>query len=552
MPAQIFRREIWSYVVLLLILFALAAVSVSQVLIHLHDLLIDPEREFPAIAALILLLTMGFMFLAGAFGLWTIQFVTEKEARRRLSQLVDAMDHIQDGMVVVDKSGRVTAMNAGARRLADFSDGAASFAAAFRGLNSLAVERILAAEEATEIEESLVCGAHQARTMRFRSQPVGSFHVVMVSDVTSLNLQRQHNLVKARLQLLGELAKGVAHDFTSLLVDISSYASLLGRVPPEAPEFVQAVGAIEREAERGSALAQQILTLARDSTAGTPTDLVLEHARTASEDLGALLPASWRVVFSGEGRFSVVALSGLQVEQIVTNLGLLVAEAQNLSGTVSVILSQPPTGQQGPYAGTLLIHGSATLHEVIDRVESSQPSSPSPAGVIQSVIRNIVEEAGGRMDAALASDGVPCFRVWLPLGNVATASVGSALSPQQARDIAGLRVMLACASRPDIELRLSQLGVRPNSLQDIVSALAFIEQDAPLDAMVLDHHLLRPETRGLLRAIRKLRPDCAVVVLAESGDEESDVPSGVTFVPRHAAPDTIVARLLQSRPPRAG
>jgi signal transduction histidine kinase/CheY-like chemotaxis protein len=547
MPAQVFRREIWSYVVLLLILFALAAVSVSQVLIHLHDLLIDPEREFPAIAALILLLTMGFMFLAGAFGLWTIQFVTEREAQRRLSQLVDAMDHIQDGMVVVDRSGRVTAMNAGARRLTGSSDSASSFADAFPGLPTLALDRILRTEEATEVEESLVCGSAPARILRFRAHPVGSFHVVMVSDITAINLQRQHSLVKARLQLLGELAKGVAHDFTTLMVDISSYASLLERVPPTTPEFVHAVRAIERDAERGNALAQQVLTLASDGTAGTPTDLVLEHARTACEDLGAVLPAAWRVSFSGEGRFQVVALSGFQVEQIVVNLGLLVAEAQPRPGVVSVTLSQPPAGQQGSYAGILLIHGSATLHEVIDRVESNKQATPSPAGVIQSVIRNIVDEAGGRMDAALAADSVPCFRVCLPLGNMATALSGSTLSPQQAKDTAELRVLLACGSRPDVEQRLSQLGAGTNSVKDIVSALAFIEQDTPLDAMVLDHHLLRPETRGLLRAIRKLRPDCAVVVLAESGEEESDIPGGVAFLPRHTTPDAIVAKLLQSR-----
>lgn len=543
MSAGIFKREIWSYAVLLLILFALAAVSVSQVLIHLHDLLIDPEQEFPVVAGLILLLTMGFMFLAGAFGLWTIQFVTEKEAQRRLIQLVDAMDHLQDGIVVVDRGGRITAMNASARRLIASPEGTTSLASAFPGLDKDARDKMLAAEDAVEIEESLACGAAPSRTLRFRSQPVGSFRVVMLSDVTAINLQRQHSLVKARLQILGELAKGVAHDFSSLLVDISGYAALLARVSPSAPEFSQAIKAIARNTDRGSALAQQILTLARGGTTGAPTDLVLEHARTASEDLAAILPPEWHVEFSGEGRFPVVALSGIQVEQIVMNLGLLVAEARRQPGTVSIVLSQPPADRQLSSAGTLLIHGATSIQDIMDRTTS--PSQSTPSGVVQSVIRNIVEEAGGRMDAAAAADGIPYFRVWLPLGSSAAVSSPSALSPEQCVEVSSWRIMLACGGRPDLHRRLTQIGAKVQSVNDIVAALAFVEDEPLLDAMVLEHHLLRPETRGLLRAIRKLRPECGVVVLTEEGEE--DLPPGVACASRHAPPDDILAMLVELR-----
>lgn len=542
---RMFKSETWSYVVLLLILFALASVSVSQVLVHLHDLLIDPDKEFPAIAALIMLLTMGFMFLAGAFGLWTIQFVTEKEAQRRLTQLVDAMDHLQDGMLLVNRAGRIAAMNASARKLVLSRDDDDTFPAAFPGLSEATVARLLNGEEAVEIEEAISCDLAPPRTLRFRSQPVGTFHVVMVSDVTSINLQRQHSRVKARLQLLGELAKGVAHDFNSLLIDISGYASLLARVPRTAPEYDQAVRAIVRDAERGSALAEQILALANQGTTGTPTDLVMEHARTASEDLAAVLPLEWQVSFSGEGKFPVVALSGLQIEQIVMNLGLLVAENRRHHGTVSIVLTQLSSGSPGPFAGNLLVHGAASIHDILDHTSPTQPSTTT--GVIQSVIRNIVEDAGGRMDTAMTANSVPYFRIWLPYGNVTATSSLPSLPPDQSHAIAAWQVLLACDSKPQLHQRLDQLGATVHAVRDIVSAIAFIEQEHDLDAMVFDRHLLRPETHGLLRAIRKLRPGCGIVVLAEADDTEQDLPEGIVCVSRQHLPDAILTRLLRAR-----
>lgn len=542
---RIFKREMWSYVVLLLILFALASVSVSQVLVFLHDLLIEPQKQFPTVAGLILLITMGFMFLAGAFGLWTIQFVTEKEAQRRLAQLVDAMDHLQDGMMVVDKSGRISAMNAGARKLLSCKDETTMFNAVLPGLDHAAIQRILGCQETVETEESVSLGTLPPRTLRFRSQPVDTFHVVMLSDVTAINLQRQYSLVKARLQLLGELARGVAHDFSSLLIDISGYAALLARVPRTAPEFDEAVRAIVRGAERGTSLAEQILAMARQTVAGSSTDLVTEHVRAATDDLAAILPPEWRVSFSGEGKIPVVALSGIQIEQIVINLSLLVSENRRHPGTVSVIVAATAPGTHGAYAGSILIHGAASIHDVMD---STSGTHGAPSGVILSVIRSIVEDAGGRLDAAIAAEGTPYFRVWLPHGRTAAKSLlATSLPAELARQIAEWRVLLACTSKPELHQRLTQTGTAVQTVSDVVSALSVLEQDKGLDGIIIDQHFLKTESRGLLRAIRKLRPGCGIVVLAESESTEMDLPEGVMFAQRQLPPDAILRQLFQAR-----
>jgi signal transduction histidine kinase/CheY-like chemotaxis protein len=538
------RREVWTYAILLLILFALAAVSVSQVIRYLSEYLSD--HQFHVVATLVWVLTFGFMFLAGAFGIWTIQFLTELEERRRLARLVEAMDLLRDGFYVLDGDGRIVGLNAAARKQVKgpINEGDL-FAQAFDRLSPHILRQAIESRELIELEDSWADPEVGPRYCRIRSQPAGSLRFVMVSDVTSLNLQRRHSRAKARLQLLGELARGVTHDFSSLLTSISGYASALARVPRPSPEFDRTLREVVRDADRGLALAEQLFALAQQGTAGAPTDLVSEHMRAGCESLRDMLPTGWDVVYSGEGRYPTVALSGLQIEQLVANLGSLVAEGCRQPSTVSVTLTPPKADSPMSEAATLVVHGPASLHEAVG--QAFRPSSPhTPAGVIQSVLRSMVEEAGGSLESA-SVEGVPCFRVRLPKGNVHPRPTPFAIPPSLAQRVAGWSVFLATPHSAALHDRLAQLGVSVNTAPDLVSTLAFVERDEAIDVLVVDHHLLRHEVIGLLRAIRKLRPHAGVVVLCETVDLSDRTPlHGVVFALRHESPDVLINHMVEA------
>ena len=59
---------------------------------------------------MLLSLSMGFLFLAGGFGLWVLKFVAEKESRRRLGRFVDAMYYVSDPLLLINRGVQLVAV----------------------------------------------------------------------------------------------------------------------------------------------------------------------------------------------------------------------------------------------------------------------------------------------------------------------------------------------------------------------------------------------------------------------------------------------------------
>jgi len=319
-------RETLGYAVLLVILFAIATLAVWSTLSYLRDNI--AHDEFRVAAVLVWSLTLGFMLIAGAFGLWAIQFAAEAEGRRRVGRFVDAMDYLQDGLLAVDSKGNVTGANPAARALAH-ADAVKdkTLREVFDCLSEEDTAMLLTPAEPQEVERRSAQG-EMARVLRFRSQPSEGLSLILLSDVTSMNARRQHSRQVARLQLIGQIARGVAHDFNNLLCAISGHASLLSRMPPGSPELAGSVRAIAQSVEKGSSLAGHLLQLSRTEGMGAASRSVRESVQAAAESLRNSLSIDWRVEFQ-VGDMPALALSGAQVEQIVLNLGLLVADASS-------------------------------------------------------------------------------------------------------------------------------------------------------------------------------------------------------------------------------
>ncbi|MFH0880883.1 MAG: hypothetical protein V2A34_14300, partial [Lentisphaerota bacterium] len=105
---------------LLLMLLILAAGASLSTISFIQILLAAEFHKVPShnidsishiITIAILALTMGFLFLAGALGLWAIRSTSERESRRRIGRFVDAMDYLSDGLIALDRKGHMTGSN---------------------------------------------------------------------------------------------------------------------------------------------------------------------------------------------------------------------------------------------------------------------------------------------------------------------------------------------------------------------------------------------------------------------------------------------------------
>jgi signal transduction histidine kinase len=545
-------RGTWSYAILLLILCSIATLAVRQVLLFLETRL--GHADFTVVSILISALSLGFMLIAGAFGLWAIQFAAGAESRRRIAELVDAMDYLSDGILAVDGKGRIRGANPASRELAGRSGSLrCELAEAFPCLAEDDIPHLLRRDVPHEVEHSTRGGQPpQARALRFRSQPSASLNLVIISDVTSQHAQQVRRRQAARLQLIGQLARGAAHDFNNLLCTISGHASLLPRFAPGSTQLKESLDAITESANRGVTLAGHLLGLAHPVPGSRVTDHIEEHIQSAVDTLRESLSSEW-LVGTEVVALPPVGLTPLQIEQIVVNLGLLIADTVGPRGLLRVAANRPdanPLFNVGAaYAGAIVMTaGKAELLATSDR--SAWRKDERETGLIHSIIESILEGNGGELEVLVGIDGSPVYRVALPL---AAEPAGDAeevpvdLSPY----VAGWSVLLVKEREPTplLEGRLRSLGAKVDATDSLVSALAHLEETPETQAVVVDASLMGEESRGLLRAMLKLRPGAGLVVLCEDPEAASTggLAADIIFIRRTASMTRTLTAMVEAR-----
>ena len=533
-----FPSGAWRFALMLLPLLILAALASLSTVQYLESQLSTsmyqgPEKWMDSVRGItltILALTMGFLFLAGALGIWAIRSTSQIESRRRISRFVDAMDYLSDGLLTLDAKGRVTGMNPAARKLAhkDLGHGA-TLPDLFPCISPDDTRLLLHKARPTEVERARK-GTSPLLTLRFRSQPSEDEILILVSDVTDQKQTEMRQRQVALLQLVGRIARGVAHDFNNILCAISGHAALLKRAETGAPgEDQMSLDAITHESQRGASLAAHLLELSRTGLQGMPCTRPAEHVKKAADLLRVGLSSSWQVATNLEEIEGAIPLTTVQMEQVVLNLGLLTADEFAKPGLLTIRLHKPP--RESPldsdetFAAVITISASDREDTVASTTPTAHPLSVgSEAGVIQSVVRTMLEEVGGRLDIFAAHENRHSYCIYLPQAETGESSNEAAekMAEEIRRYVAGWRILLAGSKRNewnDLEVQLKGIGVRVERSDDIVGTLNFVESDRNLNAMILDKRLLGAEAGPLVRAILKLQPGAGLVILSNPEDK---------------------------------
>lgn len=548
---RLFRKEVWSYAVLLIILFCIAALAVLHILESLENI---PAVDYAIIALQIWSLTMGFMFIAGAFGLWAIQFAAEAESRRQIGNLVNAMDYLQDGLIVIDKKHRISGSNPAAKIITGSNIATNQrLENVFTNFSKEDIALLLDASHPEEIEQDFDIEGNR-RTLRIRSQPAENLTILLISDVTMMNAQRRRQRQSARMQLIGQLARGFAHDFTNLLCIMSGNAGVIERQPAGSAEHKAAINSIIKSAEHGISMAAHLQALTDGLDLSKPAKNIGEHVEAASSNLRASLPDTWNITTETENHiFPPCSLSGIQIEQAVTNLGLLAADSAPAPGNLNIILHEPdkyPLFDVGKhFCAVIAIRTGITDVNAITNI----PTENNTVGAIESMIRSIIEEGNGMLDVFHAPDGSTIYRIALPvdpfIANADSVPAGPSKQLPQAMAVylSGWKLLLAIAQNSQNKLlqRLNEIGVKFETTDNLISVLSLMESTEPPDGLIIDTQLLEAESIGILNAVRKLFPRTGIIVLSDP-ENTKPLPEKIKNIPRSTAADGILAALLEA------
>ncbi len=552
----------WRYGLQIIVLFIIAAVIAGMIIAHFEEQIFerDTEDTIRQLNVGIWSLTMGFMFLAGALGLLAIRSTAETEGRRRIGSFVNAMDHWSDGLFVLDGNGAILGSNPAGKELLETRDSAlpATIFEAFPSLSRSSIESLLVSDHPRETQTDCLY-SKGIRSLRLRSQPAAGVILILVSDITEARAIEMRKRQVAQLQLVGRIASGLADDFSDILCAISGHSSLLKRSDLDPDTIRQSLAVIDKETQKGSLLSRMLLDLSRSGEPGNPSDNLADNVKEAASLLRIALSHGWTVRTDIRGKCQTVSLTPSQVEQVLLNLGLLVADAQPRTGTIMITLSPP--GQEhllaveNNFAAVILISTSIP-GETNEQQESRSAEHAIPiideGGVILSVVRSIVEEADGKLEHLTAPGGLSLYRICLPhLDTQGSASEIHSL-PQNELSVYVSRwhvIFTASDVVMDAFIRgLQAIGTTVDQKKDIVSTLACLESAKDLDAIVIDSRVLGTESTGLLHAIVKLAPHVGIVVFCDDPEKNDDAAKSLAiFEQRTSGAQNLIRAMVDAK-----
>ncbi len=233
-----------------------------------------------------------------------------------------------------------------------------------------------------------------------------------------LDLERRM-LSAQKLEGLGLLAGGVAHDFNNMLAVINGYAEmLLDRFPPGSEEQV-GIQEIIAAAERSRKLTRQLLAIGqRQALEIKPLDLnrVIRSAETL---LRRTLRESTRIVVRAAPDLRQVMADEGQIQQIIVNIAANAQDAMPREGTLTI---ETRNVEQGPAAGpgvqlTITDTGTGMPPETLARIFEpffTTKTEGRGTGLGLPTVYGIVKQHGGSIDASSSPGEGTTFRILFP------------------------------------------------------------------------------------------------------------------------------------------
>jgi signal transduction histidine kinase/CheY-like chemotaxis protein len=184
------------------------------------------------------------------------------------------------------------------------------------------------------------------RTLSWSFHPVTASRVVhcYVEDVTErLSLESQLRQSQ-KMESIGQLAAGVAHDFNNMLTIIQGHAGMLMTRPNMSPQALDSAQAVFFASERAASLTRQLLMFSRKNVM-QPKHLDLRDVvANMSKMLHRLLGETVTLDFTPPAELPLVQGDTGMMEQVIMNLCVNARDAMERGGTLTVALTATDVG----------------------------------------------------------------------------------------------------------------------------------------------------------------------------------------------------------------
>ena len=331
-----------------------------------------------------------------------------------------------------------------------------------------------------------------------------------------------------KMEAVGRLAGGVAHDFNNILAAMIGYTELATHNISASSLAWHQLREVLRAGQRAKTLVQQILTFSRRTEqAHTPVQLppLVEEALAL---LRASLPSTIEIRQDIDPKVGAVLADPTQLHQVIINLCANAEYAMRQTGGVlavrleavevdTALAVQYPTLHLGPHVRlTVRDTGQGMPPNVVERIYDpffTTKAAGEGTGIGLSVVHGIVVKHGGAITVESRVGDGTTFMIYLPC---IPWDMAGEIQAEESLPHGQGRLLLVDDEPMLVRLGysvLTQLGYDVTAYTSSVSALAAF-QAAPhhFDLVITDYTMPQMTGDALTRALRRLRPDIPIIL----------------------------------------
>ncbi|CAO3419100.1 ATP-binding protein [Azospirillum argentinense] len=353
---------------------------------------------------------------------------------------------------------------------------------------------------------------------------------LVLTDITGRKQAERAIQQAQKMQAIGQLAGGIAHEFNNMLTAIGGFAQMARRAPQDRSRVEQCLTEIVKATDRASGLTAQLLSFGRpgqtDAARPVRVGAVIDDLRRF---LGPTLGERHPLRIEGAGGGAVVTIDPALLHQSLLNLVLNARDAMPEGGPIAIAVER--TDDLGVII-TVADTGCGIDPAVIDRIfepffTTKEPGAGTGLGL--ALVYSTVARAGGDVEVDTELGRGTVFTLRLPTEDVAEPQDADAPGLDDAflldaadDELEGLSMAATVLLVEDeaqvrdfIRLTLEDMGMRVVCAADGTEALrAYADHGGAFDLLVTD--LVMPQVGGasVARALRRENPDLPTVLMS--------------------------------------
>jgi two-component system, cell cycle sensor histidine kinase and response regulator CckA len=463
-----------------------------------------------------------------------------QDAGAQIREQAELIDLAPDAIFVRDLSQRITHWNPAASRLYGWS---AAEALGQRADVLLATEDTIASQEgqpptteewrgeltqSTRDEKEIIVDSRQKLLRDAAGKPKAI--LTINTDLTAKKQLEAQFLRAQRLESIGALASGIAHDLNNILSpSLMSIELLRARLPDETDSYL--IDMLEESTERGGRLVRQILAFARGGD-GEKSEVQLQHlVGEVHRMLSRVFPKNIEISVERSCEIWPVFGNPTQFDQVLMNLCVNARDAMPGGGKLVISLENQTlsdldcaalrTMRPGPCVLlTISDTGSGMPAEVRERIFDpffTTKDQGKGTGLGLSTVIGVVKAHSGWISVESEVGVGTRFKIYFP---AATRSSETIALTDPKRDLLrgrGERLLIVDDEKSILKATadtLAHIGYQPLCASDGLRALELFAEHTDSIRMVITDALM-PNLDGTLlaRAIHRLSPNLPIIMM---------------------------------------